>query len=141
MYQFDVVPRIVGPHDLPAVIKTSIIGSYVERLVSLGRAKRTGYEPFGYYYSLLSNGPVLRRIVNQAVTSSSINKKNGSNARNSGGKSDSSGGSDDDSLGVVEGHLASFPDSKSALAFAVLNDHAMANIASTVDLFCKEKLK
>ncbi len=141
MYQFDVVPRVVGPHDLPAVIKSSIVGNYVDRLLSLGRAKRNGYEPFGFYYSLISNGPVLRQMVDQAVTGSTIKRKNGGSSDKSTVTSSGNIGGTDNNLAVVEQHLGSFPDSKSALAFAVLHDHAMANIASTVDLVCKGKPK
>ncbi len=71
---------------------------------------------YSYYYSLLSKGPLLRKMVDGAVCNSRLDP-----------------GTNDANMATVKKYLASFPDGKSALAFALLNDHCMTSISSTID--------
>ncbi len=77
---------------------------------------------YSYYYALLSKGPLLRKMVDGAVCNSHLDPViNSSLATN------------DANMATVKKFLGSFPDGKSSLAFAILNDHSMTNISSTID--------
>ena len=83
---------------------------------------------YSYYYGLFSKGPLLRKMVDGGVCDSRLDPADSSSPTN-----DVNMASVKHNMASVKQYLTSFPDGKSSLAFAILNDHSMTNISSTID--------
>lgn len=129
VFQFDLVPRLVGNHDFPAALmSSSVLSSSLQKFFSLTSIRRENYSAFGYYYLLLSKGSELRRLTQHpaATASGSTNPVYQQEERN-----------DNSTIGRF---LSTFPPTRSNIAFALIHDHQMSNIYQHIKNFFKKNL-